>query len=100
MGKMIIQKVGIRWASWKDPVTTKVEKVTGESTPKDRVKARLAAWPRKREQTRAGRRKTTLLKWNGGGGFKMQVQDKHQSKDRGTTRVKVITDKHTTKDVF
>ena len=30
----------------------------------------------------------------------MQVQDKHQGKDRGMTRVKVITDKHTTKDVF
>jgi hypothetical protein len=30
----------------------------------------------------------------------MQVQDKHQGKDRGMTRVKVITDKNTTKDVF
>jgi hypothetical protein len=30
----------------------------------------------------------------------MQVQDKHQGKDRGMTRVKVITDKHATKDVF
>jgi hypothetical protein len=30
----------------------------------------------------------------------MQVQDMHQGKDRGMTRVKVITDKHTTKDVF
>jgi hypothetical protein len=30
----------------------------------------------------------------------MQVHDKHQGKDRGMTRVKVITNKHTTKDVF
>ena len=30
----------------------------------------------------------------------MQVRDKHQGKDRGMTRVKVITDNHTTKDVF
>jgi hypothetical protein len=30
----------------------------------------------------------------------MQVHDKHQSKDQGMTRVKVIIDKHTTKDVF
>jgi hypothetical protein len=30
----------------------------------------------------------------------MQVHDKHQGKDQGMTRVKVIADKHTTKDVF
>jgi hypothetical protein len=30
----------------------------------------------------------------------MQVREKHQGKDRGVTRVKVITDKHTTSDVF
>jgi hypothetical protein len=30
----------------------------------------------------------------------MRVHDKHQGKDRGMTRVKVVTDKHTTKDVF
>jgi hypothetical protein len=30
----------------------------------------------------------------------MQVHDKHQGKDRGMTEVKVIMDKHTTKDVF
>jgi hypothetical protein len=30
----------------------------------------------------------------------MQVHDKDQGKDLGMTRVKVITDKHTTKDVF
>jgi hypothetical protein len=30
----------------------------------------------------------------------MQVHDKHQGKDRGMTMVKVITVKHTTKDVF
>jgi hypothetical protein len=35
MGKMIIQKVDIRKASWKDPVITKVQEVTGESTSKD-----------------------------------------------------------------
>jgi hypothetical protein len=44
--------------------------------------------------------KTTLLNWNGRGGFKMQVQDKHQGKDRGMTRVKVITDKHTKRMYF
>jgi hypothetical protein len=30
----------------------------------------------------------------------MQVQDKHRGKDRGMTRVKVITGKHTTRNVF
>jgi hypothetical protein len=30
----------------------------------------------------------------------MWVHDKHQGKDRGMTRVNVITDKHTTKYVF
>jgi hypothetical protein len=30
----------------------------------------------------------------------MQIRDKHQGKDQGMTRVKVMTDKHTTKDVF
>jgi hypothetical protein len=30
----------------------------------------------------------------------MQVREKHQGKYRGVTRVKVITDKHTTSDVF
>jgi hypothetical protein len=30
----------------------------------------------------------------------MQVHDKHQGKDRGMIRVKVTTDKHTTKEVF
>jgi hypothetical protein len=30
----------------------------------------------------------------------MQVHDKHQGKDRGTPRVRVVTGKHTTKDVF
>jgi hypothetical protein len=41
MGKMIIQKVGIRKASWKDPVITKVQEVAGESTSKGQVKTRL-----------------------------------------------------------
>jgi hypothetical protein len=44
--------------------------------------------------------KTTLLNLNRRGSFKIWVHDKHQSKDPGMTRVKVITDKHTTKDVF
>jgi hypothetical protein len=48
MGKMIIQKVGIRKASWKDPVITKVQEVTGESTSKDRVKTRHAMRQRKK----------------------------------------------------
>jgi hypothetical protein len=30
----------------------------------------------------------------------MQVRDKHQGKDQGMPRVKVITGKHTTKEVF
>jgi hypothetical protein len=30
----------------------------------------------------------------------MQIQDKHQGEDQGMTRVKVITNKHTIKDVF
>jgi hypothetical protein len=30
----------------------------------------------------------------------MQVHDKHKCKDRGMTRVKMITDKDSTKDVF
>jgi hypothetical protein len=30
----------------------------------------------------------------------MQVHDKHHGKDQEMTRVKVITYKHTTKDVF
>jgi hypothetical protein len=42
-------------------VITKVQEVTGKSTPKDRVKTRLATRQRNREQTRAGRGKTTLL---------------------------------------
>jgi hypothetical protein len=42
MGKMIIQKVGIGQASWKDLVITRVQEVTGKSTPKDQVKTRPA----------------------------------------------------------
>jgi hypothetical protein len=42
-------------------VTTKVEDVTGKSTPKDRVKTRLSTRQRNRERTRAGKDKTTLL---------------------------------------
>jgi hypothetical protein len=61
MGKMIIQKVGIRQASWKDLVMTKVQEVTGKSTPKDRVKTSLATRQRNSERTRAGRGKTTFL---------------------------------------
>jgi hypothetical protein len=53
-------------------VITKVQEVIGKSTPKDRVKTRLATRQRNREQTRAERGKTTLLNWNGRGGFKMQ----------------------------
>ena len=79
---------------------TKVNKVTGESTPKDRVKTRLATRQRKRERTRARRGKTSLLNSNGRGSFKIRVHDKHQGTDRGMTMVKVITDKHTTNNVF
>ena len=72
----------------------------GKNTPKDRVRIRLATRQRNRERTRAGRGRTTLLNWNGRGGFKIQGQDKHQGKDQEMTRVKVTTDKHTTKEVF
>jgi hypothetical protein len=81
-------------------VITKVQEVIGKSTPKDRVKTRLATRQRNREQTRAERGKTTLLNWNGRVGFKMQGQDKHEGKDQEMTRVKVMTDNHTTKEVF
>jgi hypothetical protein len=47
MGKVIIQKIGIRLASWKDLVITKVQEVIGESASKDRVKIRLATRQRK-----------------------------------------------------
>jgi hypothetical protein len=50
------------------------------------------------DQERVG--KTTLLNWNERGGFKMQRWDKHQGKDQAMPRVRVITVKHTTKDVF
>jgi hypothetical protein len=80
-------------------VITKVHEVTGKITPKDRVKTRLATQQRNKEQTRAGWY-DTLLNRNMRGGFKMQGWDKHQGKDRGTPRVRVITGKHTTKDVF
>jgi hypothetical protein len=54
MGKMLIRKVGIRKASWKDPVITKVQEVTGESTSKDRVKTRLATRQRKKGTNQSG----------------------------------------------
>jgi hypothetical protein len=63
-------------------------------------KLRLAMRKRKKETTKRGMGKTTLLNWNGRGGIIMQVQDMHQGKDRGMRRVKVITDKHTARGVF
>jgi hypothetical protein len=48
----------------------------------------------KKGPNKSGMGKTSLLKLNGIGGFKMQVQDKHHGKDQGMTRVKVIIDKH------
>jgi hypothetical protein len=42
-------------------VITKIHEVTGKSTPKDRVKTRLAMQQRNRERTRVQRGKTTLL---------------------------------------
>jgi hypothetical protein len=50
------------------------------------------------EQERDGYDITLEMKWEGG--FKTWVHDKHQGKDQGMTRVKVIIIKHTTKDVF
>ena len=79
---------------------TKVQEVTGKSTPTDRVKTRPATRHRNRERTRARRGKTTLLNSNGRGSFKIWVHDKHQGKDQRMTRIKVITIKHTIKDVF
>jgi hypothetical protein len=32
--------------------------------------------------------------------LKIEIRDKHQGKNRGMTRVRVITGKHTTKDVL
>jgi hypothetical protein len=86
-------------ASRKDLEITKVREVKGKITPKDRVRTRLATWQRKKGTNKSGMGKTSLLKWNGGGGFEMQVHDKHQSKDRGMTRVKVITDKDVGEEV-
>jgi hypothetical protein len=50
------------------------------------------------EQERGGVRHTLELKW--GRGFKIWVHDRDQGRDRGMTRVKVITDKHIIKDMF
>jgi hypothetical protein len=79
-------------------VITKVQEVTGKSTPKDQGKTILATRQRNRERTRARRGKTTLLNSNGRGSFKIRVHDKHEGKDRWMTRVKVITNKHTTNE--
>jgi hypothetical protein len=47
-------KVRIDKTLWKDIEITMVREVTGKSTPKDRVKTRLATRQRKRERTRVG----------------------------------------------
>jgi hypothetical protein len=93
-GKDDISKGRHKITSWKDLEITKVREVKGKNTPKDRVRTRLATRQRKKGMNKSGIGKTSLLKWNGRGGFKMQVQDKHHGKDQGMTRVKVITDKH------
>jgi hypothetical protein len=78
----------------------KVKEVTSKSTPKGRVKTRLATRQRNRERTRAEWVRQHYSTETREEAFRMQVQDKHQGKDQGMTRVKVITDKHTTKNVF
>ena len=47
---------------------------------------------KRNKQERGGVRHTLELKW--GRGFKIWVHDRDQGRDRGMTRVKVITDKH------
>jgi hypothetical protein len=42
--------------------------------------------------------KTTLFNRDEREDFKMLIRDKYQGKDQGMTRVKVITEKHTTKE--
>jgi hypothetical protein len=53
-GKDDISKGRHKIASWKELEITKVREVKGKSTPKDRVRTRLATDRGKREQTRAG----------------------------------------------
>jgi hypothetical protein len=49
-------------ASWKDLEITKVREVKGKSTPKDRVRTRLATRQRKKGTNKSGMGKTSLLK--------------------------------------
>jgi hypothetical protein len=93
-GKDDISKGRHKITSSKDLEITKVREVKGKSTQKDRVRTRLATRQRKKGMNKSGMGKISLLKWNGRGDFKMQVQDKHHGKDQGMARVKVITDKH------
>ena len=48
--------------SWKDLEITKVREVKGKSTPKDRVRTRLATQQRKTGTNKSGMGKTSLLK--------------------------------------
>jgi hypothetical protein len=61
-GKDDISKGRHKIASWKDLEITKVREVKGKSTPKDRVRTRLATQQRKKGTNKSGMGKTSLLK--------------------------------------
>jgi hypothetical protein len=85
-----------------DIEATNIRVITNQSTTKDAIRIIPDLRSGKEHETTKGViGKTTPLnlKW-GREGSKMQVQDKHQGKDRRMTRMKVITDKHTTMNVF
>jgi hypothetical protein len=60
--KVDISKGRHKITSWKDPVITKVSEVKGKSTPKDRVRTRLATRQRKKGTNKSGMGETSLLK--------------------------------------
>jgi hypothetical protein len=61
-GKDDISKGRHKIASWKYLEITKVREVKGKSTPKDRVRTRLATRQRKKGTNKSGMGKTSLLK--------------------------------------
>jgi hypothetical protein len=75
--------------------------ITNQSTTKDAIRIIQGLRSSKEHETTKGViGKTTPLSLREREGCKMPVQDKHQGKDRRMTKMKVITDKHTTMDVF
>jgi hypothetical protein len=67
---MIFQNGRHKITSWKDLEITKVSEVKGKSTPKDRVRTRLATRQRKKGTNKSGMGKTSLLKEMGEEAFK------------------------------